>query len=80
MVELSRDEMKQAVTEGVKQAFAENMENISTELVSAAISKGVADIFRKIAVEGYEDPGEEFYNQIKAGITEAMRGLKITFP
>jgi hypothetical protein len=71
MTKLSRDDMMEAVTEGVKQG----MSDCGHLDIHDAIRQGVADAIWKIATNATHAPCADFFEMIRQGIEDGMQRL-----
>lgn len=77
MGDLDRDDMMEAVADGVRRAFAAALTrdgyfDMPHELLCDAIRKGVADAVWRIATNASDMPCADFYQAIKEGAAEGM--------
>jgi hypothetical protein len=77
VTDLDRDDMMEAVTEGVRHAFRDALTSggrfdLPHELVCDAIRKGVAEAIWRVATNATDMPCTDFYEAIKDGAAEGI--------
>ena len=80
-MKLDRDDMMEAVAEGVRQALVEiarDRERFDAphELLYNAIRQGTKDAIWAVATNATDMPCSDFYQTIKEGVSEAMQQLR----
>ena len=75
-VDLSREDMMEAITEGVRQAFDYALRNLEfNHGFEDVVREGVADGIMQIAKNGTDMPGADFFEMIKQGMAAGVAGL-----
>lgn len=72
MADLDREDMMEAVAEGVRQAFSDALATggsdvLPRDLLHDAIRRGVADAVWRVATNATDAPCADFYDSIKDG-------------
>jgi hypothetical protein len=82
MPKLDREDMMEAVTEGVRQAFVEigtgaGRFDIPHELLFDAVRQGTRDAIWKMITNATVAPCADFFETVKQGVSEAMSRLRL---
>lgn len=78
---LSREDMMQAVRDGVRDAFLEVMTDggylavVSTSDICSAIKEGTNSAIWSVATSGTHMPSSDFYEAIKRGVEDGLSGI-----
>ena len=77
-MKLSREDMMQAVTEGVRQAIVDlgsdhGRLDVPHEIVHDAIRRGTADAMWRLACDATDMPVSDFYEAIRQGVEQGVR-------
>lgn len=80
-MKLDREDMMEAVAQGVRDAFIALGTNhrdldVPAEIVHDAIRKGTADAMWRLFTNATDMPCSDFYEAIKQGTKDAVAGLK----
>lgn len=84
-MDLDREDMMEAVTEGVRQAFSaaatsDGLFDRPHELLYDAVRGGIADAIWRIATNATQAPCEDFYDMIREGVEAGMARFQPSTP